>query len=101
MDDIDEALCVAICNLSHLHNADEVGENKLNKSWNIKTYRWLKLFVMSSCPLTSYLNMLLLPWFWHLFYPSTVCAIAVNTQLFKLQAIVWSLQTTGKEYINA
>lgn len=32
MDDIDEALCVAICNLSHLRNADEVGENKLNKS---------------------------------------------------------------------
>ncbi|XP_069664324.1 RING finger protein 17 [Haliaeetus albicilla] len=26
MDDIDEALCVAICNLSHLHNADEMLE---------------------------------------------------------------------------
>jgi len=32
MEDIDEALCIAICNLSHLHDADEVGENKLNKS---------------------------------------------------------------------
>ncbi|NWH48346.1 RNF17 protein, partial [Fregata magnificens] len=30
VEDIDEALCLAICNLSHLHDADEVGENQLN-----------------------------------------------------------------------
>lgn len=32
MEDVDEALCIAICNLSHLYDADEVGKNKLNKS---------------------------------------------------------------------
>lgn len=37
MEEIDGALYVAICNLSHLHDADEVGENELNKSSNLKS----------------------------------------------------------------